>query len=79
MSHSADRDVPRYVFHVQGHSELIGRLSDLERDYAAGRADQTSHRRHLRHEPGSGGVRPSVEHARPSIGRVSGYAWCAEA
>ena len=38
MSHSADRDVPRYVFHVQAHSELIGRLSDLERDYAAGAA-----------------------------------------
>jgi hypothetical protein len=36
MSHSAERDVPRYVFHVQGHSELIGRLSDLERDYTAG-------------------------------------------
>ena len=36
MSHAADRDVPRYVFHVLGHSELIGRLSDLERDYVAG-------------------------------------------
>lgn len=35
MSHSTGHDIPRYVFHVQGHSELIGRLSDLERDTAA--------------------------------------------
>ena len=37
MSHSTGRDVPRYVFHVQGTSELISRLVDLERDHA-GRA-----------------------------------------
>lgn len=35
MSHSTGHDIPRYVFHVQGRSELIGRLSDLERDTAA--------------------------------------------
>ncbi len=23
--------IPRYVFHVQGHSELVARLSDIER------------------------------------------------
>jgi len=32
MAHATGRDVPRYIFHVQSHSELIGRLVDLERD-----------------------------------------------
>ena len=27
----AGRDIPRYVFHVQGPSELVARLSDIER------------------------------------------------
>lgn len=36
MSHSTGHDIPRHVFHVQGHSELIGRLSDLVRDNASG-------------------------------------------
>ncbi|GIX49396.1 MAG: hypothetical protein KatS3mg131_3607 [Candidatus Tectimicrobiota bacterium] len=31
------RDVPRYVFHVQAHSELIPRLSELERTYRLSR------------------------------------------
>lgn len=33
MARSAGQDVPRYVFHVQRHSELIGRLRELERSY----------------------------------------------
>jgi len=33
MSRSAGRDVPRYIFHVLEHSELIIRLRELERDY----------------------------------------------
>jgi hypothetical protein len=32
MAHSAERDLPRYIFHVLGHSELIARLVDVERD-----------------------------------------------
>ncbi|MEZ4503598.1 MAG: hypothetical protein R3C39_13310 [Dehalococcoidia bacterium] len=33
MARSPGRDVPRYIFHVQRHSELIGRLRELERNY----------------------------------------------
>ncbi len=33
MAHSAARDVPRYIFHVQGHSELVARLVELVRNY----------------------------------------------
>lgn len=33
MARSPGRDVPRYIFHVQRHSELIGRLRELERSY----------------------------------------------
>jgi len=33
MAHSATRDVPRYIFHVQGQSELNARLAELARDY----------------------------------------------
>lgn len=33
MARASGRDVPRYIFHVQRHSELIGRLRELERDY----------------------------------------------
>ena len=33
MARTTERDVPRYIFHVQGHSELVGRLSELERSY----------------------------------------------
>jgi hypothetical protein len=33
MARSPRRDVPRYIFHVQGHSELIPRLVELERSY----------------------------------------------
>jgi len=31
MSQSTDRDVPRYIFHVQKHSELLPHLVELER------------------------------------------------
>jgi hypothetical protein len=33
MSRTAGGDVPRYIFHVQAHSELIGRLVEMERSY----------------------------------------------
>ena len=33
MAQSAERNVPRYIFHVQAHSELIARLVELERNY----------------------------------------------
>ncbi|MFZ5621340.1 MAG: hypothetical protein ACOY5W_09985 [Pseudomonadota bacterium] len=33
MTHSADRQVPRYIFHVQPHSELMPRLAELVRNY----------------------------------------------
>jgi hypothetical protein len=31
MAHATDRKVPRYIFHVQGHSELVARLIELVR------------------------------------------------
>lgn len=33
MARSTGRDVPRYIFHVQGHSELVPRLVELARSY----------------------------------------------
>ena len=33
MAHTAGRNVPRYIFHVQGHSELVARLVELVRNY----------------------------------------------
>jgi len=33
MARSVERNVPRYVFHVQPHSELIAHLIELERSY----------------------------------------------
>lgn len=33
MSQSTGQQIPRYIFHVQTHSELISRLVDLERHY----------------------------------------------
>lgn len=33
MSSSTELQVPRYIFRVQGHSELVPRLSELERQY----------------------------------------------
>lgn len=36
MARAADRNVPRYIFHVQGHSELIPRLVELERNFRFG-------------------------------------------
>lgn len=33
MAHSTERDVPRYIFHVQEHSELVSRLIELVRGY----------------------------------------------
>lgn len=33
MARTAGRDIPRYIFHVQSHSELVGRLLDLVRGY----------------------------------------------
>jgi hypothetical protein len=37
MARAPGRDVPRYIFHVQRHSELIGRLRELERGYRLAR------------------------------------------
>jgi hypothetical protein len=37
MARSTGRDVPRYIFHVQPHSELIPRLVELERTYRMAR------------------------------------------
>lgn len=33
MAHSTERDVPRFIFHVQEHSELASRLIELVRGY----------------------------------------------
>jgi hypothetical protein len=33
MSHSTGGDIPRYIFHIQAHSELIRRLGELARSY----------------------------------------------
>lgn len=33
MSRSRGGNIPRYIFHVQGHSELIARLVEMERHY----------------------------------------------
>ena len=33
MAHTVERKVPRYIFHVQGHSELVARLVELARNY----------------------------------------------
>lgn len=33
MARTVGHDVPRYIFHVQSHSELVGRLVDLARSY----------------------------------------------
>lgn len=33
MARSTSRDVPRYIFHVQSHSELVARFVEMERNY----------------------------------------------
>ena len=33
MARAPGRNIPRYIFHVQSHSELIGRLLDMGRQY----------------------------------------------
>lgn len=33
MARSTARDVPRYIFHVQSHSELVTRFIEMERNY----------------------------------------------
>ncbi len=33
MARTTERDLPRYIFHVQHHSELIPRLVEMERNY----------------------------------------------
>lgn len=37
MARTTGRDVPRYIFHVQAHSELIAQLVELERRYRMSR------------------------------------------
>jgi hypothetical protein len=36
MARTSGMDIPRYIFHVQGHSELVSRLLELERKYRLG-------------------------------------------
>jgi hypothetical protein len=36
MAYTAEQRLPRYIFHVQPHSELIGRLVELQRQHRAG-------------------------------------------
>jgi len=38
MARTTGHDVPRYIFHVQAHSELIPRLVELERNYRTARS-----------------------------------------
>ncbi len=33
MARSTQHDIPRYVFHIQGHSELIGRFMEILRNH----------------------------------------------
>ncbi len=33
MAKSTSREVPRFIFHIQGHSELITHLVEIERNY----------------------------------------------
>jgi hypothetical protein len=33
MARTTGRDVPRYIFHVHAHSELVPRLVELARTY----------------------------------------------
>lgn len=33
MSTTSSRSVPRYIFHIQSHSELMARLAEVERSY----------------------------------------------
>jgi len=40
MAESIDRHVPRYIFHVQKHSELLPHLVDLERHYVHSRQEE---------------------------------------
>ena len=37
MARTPGRDVPRYIFHVQAHSDLLPRLVELERSYRLSR------------------------------------------
>ena len=37
MSRATDRQVPRYIFRIQSHSDLIPRLVELEREHRLGR------------------------------------------
>jgi len=32
MAQSTERNVPRYIFHVQAHSELLTHLVEMERN-----------------------------------------------
>ncbi len=40
MAQVTGRSVPRYIFHVHAHSELLGRLVELERSYRLGKGDR---------------------------------------
>jgi hypothetical protein len=36
MAKTPGKEIPRYIFHIQGHSELVNRLLELERRYRLG-------------------------------------------
>jgi len=37
MARGSGRDVSRYIFHVAGHSELIERIAELDREHRLSR------------------------------------------
>lgn len=39
MGHTTGQQAPRYIFHIQGHSELVSRLVELERQHRSKRLD----------------------------------------
>ena len=41
MSRATNRQVPRYIFRIQSHSDLIARLVELEREHRLGRQVST--------------------------------------
>jgi hypothetical protein len=43
MAQVTGQGVPRYIFHVNGHSELLVRLAELERGYRLGKTEPFQH------------------------------------
>ncbi len=53
MSQDTGRDIPRYLFHIQGHSELVSRFVKLVRSYRIGVSD---------YAPRDGIAKPQLTH-----------------